>query len=204
MNRSQLQGLVLGARHLDLGHRLAERDRGGLHDAVALLADRQRALAQERLLDRLQLVALAAVEAARVGRVAVQLDDLRLRHARALVQAVDVLGDDRRHLALLDQPGERAMAGIGFGLEHGLVGRELAPPRFAPHLLRRHEVVEVDRLVLGPDAARRAEVRDAQFGRDARAGEGDDALGAVDHLAQPVDLAHGPCSLPRRPDRSRA
>src|SRR4029078_2587439 len=69
--------------------------------------------------------------------------------------------------------------------------RELAPPRLAPHLLRRHEVVEIDRLVLGPDAARRAEVGDARFSRHARAGEGDHTPGALDHLTQPVDLAHG-------------
>ncbi len=73
--------------------------------------------------------------AACVGRVAVQLDDLRIGHARALMQAVDVLGDDGGHASLLDQLGERAMAGIGLGLEHGLVGGELAPPGFAAHLL---------------------------------------------------------------------
>jgi hypothetical protein len=71
---------------------------------------------------------MAAIEAACVGRVAVQFDDLRIGDARALVQPVDVLGDDGGHASLLDQFGERAMAGIGLGLEHGLVGGELAPP----------------------------------------------------------------------------
>ena len=127
--------------------------------------------------DRVELVTVAAIEAGGVGRVAVQLDDLGVRHARALVQPVDVLGDDGAHAPLLDQLGERAMAGVGLGLEHGLVGRELAAPGLPAHLLRRHEVVEVDRLVLGPDAAGRAEIRNAGFGRDAGAGEGDDPLG---------------------------
>src|SRR5262245_53805800 len=81
-------GLVLRPRHGDLGHRLAERDRGGLHDAVAFHAERQLAVAEEALPDRLELVTMAAVQAACVGGVAVQLDHLGIGHARALVQAV--------------------------------------------------------------------------------------------------------------------
>ena len=44
---------------------------------------------------RVNLVAFAAVEAMGVGGVAVQLDHLPLRHAAGLMQAIDVLGDDR-------------------------------------------------------------------------------------------------------------
>ena len=46
-----------------------------------------------------ELVALAAGEAGRVGPVAVQLDDLVGCDAGLLLQAVDVLRDHRRHLA---------------------------------------------------------------------------------------------------------
>src|SRR5260370_6527101 len=69
---------------------------------------------------------------------------------------------------------------------------KLAPPRLAPHFVRGHEVIEVDRLVAGPDAARRAEVRNSRLRRDSRAGEGDDALGRTDQFPQQLDVVHKP------------
>ena len=184
------QRLLLGAQHRHFRHRLTEGDRRGLHDPVTLLADRQLSLLEEGAADRRQLVPVAAIETGGIGRVAVQFDDLRVRHARALVQPVDVLGDDGAHPPLLDQLGQRAMTGIGLGLQHGLVGGELAVPGLAAHLVGSHEVVEVDRLVAGPDAPGRAEVRDSRLGRDARAGEGHDPLGRMDHLAQAFGVIH--------------
>ncbi len=52
-----------------------------------------------------------------------------------------------------------------------LLHGEAAPPGFVAHLLARQELVERDRPVLGPDPAGRAKIRNAAFGRDARAGE---------------------------------
>ena len=43
------------------------------------------------------------------------------------------------------------------------------------HVGRCHEILEIDRRHLRPDAARRAEIRNAGFGRNARAGEDDSA-----------------------------
>ena len=137
-----------------------------------------------------ELVALAAVEAGRIGGVAVQLDHLVVGHAGGLVQPVDVLGDDGCHPALLDEAGERAVAGVGGGLLQGLVARELAPPGLAAGFGGGHEVAEVDGPELGPDAAGRAVVGDARFGGDAGAGEGHHAFRLGDHALEIVDLGH--------------
>ena len=154
-----------------------------------------------------ELVALAAVEAGRIGGVAVQLDHLVVGHAGGLVQAVDVLRDDGCHLALLDEAGERAVAGVGGGLLQGLVARELAPPGLAAGLGGGHEVAEVDGPELGPDAAGRAVVGDAQFGGDAGAGEGHHAFRLGDHALEIVDLGHRSspslCLHPRYSIRAR-
>src|SRR5690349_14417555 len=72
--------LMLGPCHGDPRHRLAEGNGRRLHQSLAFAADRQLALLEKSLLDRLQLMALAAIEAARVGGIAVKLDDLRIGH----------------------------------------------------------------------------------------------------------------------------
>ena len=83
MKRSHGHRLLLGARHRDLGHGLAEGDGGGLDDAAAGRQIGSSLVAREDLADRVELVAMAAVEAGRVGGVAVQLDDLVVGHAGA-------------------------------------------------------------------------------------------------------------------------
>ena len=93
-------------------------------------------------LDIRQLVALRAVQAMRIGGVAVQLDHPVRRHARRLMQPVDILRDHRRCLAAVDQRRHRAMAAIGFRLAHRLVGREPPPPGLAPRLRRRRRKSE--------------------------------------------------------------
>ena len=98
-------GFRLGARHLRLRHGLAERDRGGL-DVAAAVAIRRLAVPLEPLPDGVELIALPAAETMSVRRVAVQLDDLLVRHPGRLVQPVDVLGDDARCLPLSHQPGD--------------------------------------------------------------------------------------------------
>ena len=65
----------------------------------------------------------------------------------------------------------------------------------------RQEFIERNRCVLGPDPARRAEIGNAAFGRDAGARERNDNLGRLHHLAQArrrsVKVAHDhPSHLP--------
>ena len=103
------------------------------------------------------------------------------------MQAVDVLRDDRAHPALLDEAGERTVAGVGRRALERRMGRELAPPGLAARLCRGEEVAELDRLVPGPDAPGRAEIGNARLGGDAGAGEGDDVVRLGDHAPQRVD-----------------
>ena len=102
--------------------------------------------ARRRCADRLELVARAAIEAGGIGRVAVQFDDPRRRHARGLVQPVDVLGDDGADLAAAHQRSDGAVAAVGLGrAQRSSLGREAAPPGLPPRLLGGEEIVEIDR-----------------------------------------------------------
>ena len=69
-----------------------------------------------------------AGQAGGVGRVAVQLDDLVVTDARALVQAVDVLGDHGLEQAHLLQLRQGHMGRIGPGLGDPLVECHPASP----------------------------------------------------------------------------
>ena len=75
--RSQARVSSVGPLHFRLRHRLAEGDGRRLDRAAAVRADRQGLVGQEGLADRLQVVIPAAVQAVRVGRVAVEFDHLR-------------------------------------------------------------------------------------------------------------------------------
>jgi hypothetical protein len=72
--------------------------------------------------------------------------------SRRLVQVVDVLGDDGGHLAgaieARQRPVSAARPGIAELVGHG----EAAAPGFVARLLAGQELVERDRLVLGPQA----------------------------------------------------
>ena len=122
-----------------------------------------------------ELVARAAIEAVRVGRVAVQFDDAIPGDAGGLMQPVDVLGDDRRRRAAADQRSDRAMAAVGRRGAKGLLHRKAPAPGLAARLLRGEKIGEIDRRHLGPDAAGAAEIGDARFGADAGAGKDDGA-----------------------------
>ena len=115
----------------------------------------------------------AALPAHHPAHAAVHLDHQRRRLAGALVQLVDVLGDERMQLAALLERHQRAVAGV----RRRAPGRriEARAPRGLAHL-RLGEVVLDRRLLLGrrvprPHAARAAEIGNARFGRDAGAGE---------------------------------
>ena len=104
-----------------------------------------------------------------------QLDDVFGRDARGLMQIVDVLRHHRRHLAGAIEASQRPMAAPRLGLAELVAHGEAAPPGFVARFLAGQELVERDRPVLGPNPARRAEIGDAAFGRDAGAGERQDA-----------------------------
>ena len=57
--------------------------------------------------------------------------------------------------------------GVAELISHG----KAPPPGFVARLLARHELIEWDRLVLGPETAGRSEVRDAALGGNAGTGE---------------------------------
>ena len=104
-----------------------------------------------------------------------------------LVQIVDVLGDDARHLAGPVKTGDGAVAAAGLGAAELILHGKAAPPALVPHLRVGQEVAEFDRPHLGPDAAGRPEVGDAALGGNAGAGEGDHHLGGLDHVPQTAD-----------------
>jgi hypothetical protein len=177
------QSLLLRAAHFIDWHRLAEGDRRCLdpssagamrHDIVALEVDAQVG----------DLIPLRAVEAMGIGGVAVQLDHFRIGNAGVLVQPVDVLGDDRGGAAGTDQFGAGAVAAVGGGLSKCVLHVETPFPGFPAGFVGAHEVAEIDRGVLGPDAAGGAEVGNAGFGADPGAGEQDDAIGGVDQAGE--------------------
>ena len=140
-----------------------------------------------------------------------QLDDLPVGHAGALVQAVDVLGDHRRRDAAADERRDGAVAPVRLRVRHRVVTLGPQAPRLAPRRLRGDEVAEVDRPPPRPDTPGAAEIGDPGFGADARAGEHHGAAGVFDEAAQPLQIriagdggAHRPApgALPGRPRSS--
>src|ERR1700688_4767198 len=100
------------------------------------------------------------------------------------MQVVDVLGDDGGTLAGTIEARQRPVSpprpGIAELVGHG----KAAPPGFVARLLARQELVERDRLVLGPKAPRRTEIGDTAFGRNAGPGEWDNGPSLVDQVLE--------------------
>ena len=104
-----------------------------------------------------------------------------------LVQAVDVLGDDRPDVAGPLQVGDDAVALVGLGGVEALPADVAAGPVAPTRLARPGELAVRHRL----DAARAvgpAVVGDARLGREARAAEHDDAA-AADEVDEVVERA---------------
>ena len=176
-----------GDRHRavdDLGHqRLAERDRVALQDAAAALGSAGSASPARTRASASSIGARRPHCQHITRRIVPWTSTIELRRrAGALVQLVDVLRHERVQLAAPLERDERAVAGVRLGAPGRRV--EARAPGRPPHL-GFGEVVLDRRLLLGrrvlrPHAARPAEVGDAGLGRDAGAGEDDDAPGRVD------------------------
>src|SRR6185437_14654456 len=86
----------------------------------------------------------------------------------------------------------RAVAAVRCGLAQDRLHFETPPPGLPARLVRAHEIGEVDGRDLGPDPAGAAEIRNAGFRADARAGEHHDAPRGFDHATEFFNLAVRP------------
>src|SRR4030095_10353556 len=125
-----------------------------------------------------------AAETGGVCAIAVQLDDLVVRHAGALMQPVDILGDHARTRAFCDKPGYSPVPPVGPRRAHRAMCDKLAAPRLAAHFLRSEEILEVDRRHARPHAAGTAKIGDTGFRADARASEAHRTLGGADQFGE--------------------
>ena len=81
------------------------------------------------------------------------------------------------------------MPAAGLRRRKSLFHRKAPPPGLGPRLGAGNEFVERDRAVTGPQAAGRAEIRNAAFGGNAGSGKGNDTRGFGDHVAELLDAA---------------
>src|SRR5258705_4823215 len=133
------------AAHLIFRHRLPERDGGGFHRLIADGAVRCSARRVEALLDPGKIVSLSATDAAGVGGITMQFDDVIGREARYLMQIVDVLGDDGGEPARFIEPSQRAMAASRLCRGEGRLHRKAPPPCLVPRVLAGGEFIQWDR-----------------------------------------------------------
>ena len=118
-------------------------------------------------------------------------DDL-VRLAGREVQPVDVLGHEEVQRLLVFELDERLVRGVRLRGPH--LAAQPVLPRAPAHVGIAHVVLEgrglLGRRVLGPHAVRPAEVGDPRLGRDAGAGERDDAVAR--RVASPrwLEIAH--------------
>src|SRR6185312_12974780 len=101
---------LLRSFHGGCRHRLAERHGCGLDIATALAFRRATAVGLEFFAHPGQVVATSAVETQSIGGITVKLDDILGGYAGSLMQVVDVLRHQSRHLAGVIKPRERAVA----------------------------------------------------------------------------------------------
>src|SRR5262249_14519181 len=109
----------------------------------------------------------------------------------ALVQPVDVLGDQQGDAACTRQVGEGAVCRIRLRRTDHLPGLALVAPVPFAGLFAGEKLLERDRAVLRPAAARGAEVRDAGGGGEPGTGEHDHPLGVARGRGEALDRAVG-------------
>src|SRR5882757_712750 len=138
----------------------------------------------EALPDPRKIVSMSAANAAGVGGVAVQFDDVFGREARYLMQIVDVLGDDGGNFAGLVERGQRAVTASRLCCGKGRLHRKAPPPRLVAGIPAGDEFIKRNRTIASPQSAGRAEIGNSAFGRNTRAGEGKNGGGLGDHVAE--------------------
>src|SRR3954467_3323305 len=143
-----------GATHRVFGHRLAERDGGGLDRFVADSAVRGAAASFKAPLDPAKIVIPAATDATRIRGIAVEFYDMLCGEPRHLMQIVDILGDDGRNLAGPVQRSQSAMTASRPRLRKHRLHCKSPPPCFCPGIRTGHEFVERDRAVTRPQSTR--------------------------------------------------
>ena len=104
----------LSALHGFDRHGLAEGHVGRFQKAAAYAANWSRQTVMPDVVDIGGLVAFATIEASDEAIGAVKLDELGIRTAGELVQAVDVLRDETEQLAALFELADREVSEIGF------------------------------------------------------------------------------------------
>ncbi len=166
---------------------LSERDGGRLQDAAAGPAGRVRLTGGDPLQRGAHRAGRAAVQTHRVEDRPVQLQHPVPVQARALVQLVDVLGQQRAQPAGAVEVDESAVSGVGFGAPGRVLGAAapglLADPRIGDVAV---DVAEpLGGRVLGPHPVRAPEVRDAGGRRHSRTGEGGDPARTAEQFAGP-------------------
>src|ERR1700738_2471920 len=159
-----------GASHRIFRHRLPERDGGRLDRLAADGAIGRGAGLVEAPPDQSKVVSLSAADAAGVSGVAVQLDDVFGCQPRFLMQIVDVLGDHGGDLAGPVERSQCAVAAPWLRRGEYRLHRKAPPPCLVAGVLAGNEFIERDRAVAGPQSARRAEIGNAAFCRDAGTG----------------------------------
>src|SRR5262245_62819207 len=100
------------------------------------------------------------------------------------MQAVDVLGDDRRDRTAADELGDGAVTAVRLRFAKGVLHRKAPSPGLAPRLLRSEKVRKVDRRHARPDSTGAAEIGDPRFSAYAGAREDDGAACPGDRLGE--------------------
>ena len=168
---------------------LPEHHHCWLHQRAAGLAGGRLACALEVVHAALRRLAPLAVDALDLGVGPVQLDEFVATRTRGLVETVDVLRHQALELAAALELQERQMRGVGARVLERAMSLELVFPVLPPRGVVGHELLEVDRRALLPEAGRPTKIRDAAAGGDPRSGEDQHARRALDQRAQPFDCS---------------
>ena len=114
-----------------------------------------------------------------VGTVSVKFNDILLRDAGGLVQPIDVLRDHVPTLTQFHELSNCSMASIRHRIAHIFINYDFASPRLFAHFYRRNKVLELNRLLLRPNATRAAKVWDTGFCTNTRPGENRYSIGGL-------------------------
>ena len=95
-----------------------------------------------------------------------QFDDSFARDARVLVQAIDVLRDQRAGELASKHLGHSPVTAVGFGITEFVNCLEFATPGFTAHFRRGKKIGKLYRLMFAPEPTRAAKIRNTGFGTD--------------------------------------